>query len=235
MKKIASLTLSSFLLFSANSFTTMQDVKGPFVELSVWYKAHCQYPSDINEHLPALRDLAQECNSAMEIGIRGVVSTWAVMLGLAENNSSERFYIGVDLYAPPAEKHATIRSLAASNGIEYNFWQTNDMAINPDVMPKVDLLFIDSLHTYLHLTYELNTFSGRVNKYIAMHDTSAPYGDEDEPVYGHNDNVYPAEYDRAKRGLWPAVQDFLASHPEWRLKHRYFNNHGFTILEKVGN
>jgi hypothetical protein len=44
------------------------------------YKYHCESPSDINEHLPTLRDLASECSTVTEMGVRWVVSTW----GLAE-------------------------------------------------------------------------------------------------------------------------------------------------------
>ena len=31
------------------------------------------------------------------------------------------------------------------------------------------------MHTYCHLSYELDTFSPKVRKYIAMHDTSEPW------------------------------------------------------------
>lgn len=40
-------------------------------------------------------------------------------------------------------------------------------------------------------------------------------------------------YDKSKKGLWSAICDFLLDHPEWRLLCRYYNNHGFTVLERV--
>jgi len=61
-----------------------------------------------------------------------------------------------------------------------------------------------------------------------------PWGDRDGDDYFGDYSEYPAEYDRTKRGLWPAVQDFLQRHPEWSLYERHFNNHGFTILRRVG-
>ena len=39
--------------------------------------------------------------------------------------------------------------------------------------------------------------------------------------------------DEIKRGLWPAVLEFLSKHPEWVLEARYTNNNGLTILRRV--
>jgi hypothetical protein len=35
------------------------------------------------------------------------------------------------------------------------------------------------------------------------------------------------------RGVWPAIEEFLAAHPEWILKERFTNNNGLTILQRV--
>jgi hypothetical protein len=35
------------------------------------------------------------------------------------------------------------------------------------------------------------------------------------------------------RGLWPAVEEFLAEHPEWKIEKRYTNNNGLTILCRI--
>ena len=97
------------------------------------------------------------------------------------------------------------------------------------------MLFIDTWHTYRHLSYELEKFSPKVRKYIAMHDTSEPWGSDDEPAYYGPVRKYPPHIDLNKRGLWTAVEDFLAAHPEWKLKERHLNNHGFTVLERKTN
>ena len=34
-------------------------------------------------------------------------------------------------------------------------------------------------------------------------------------------------------GLWPAIEEFLVSNPEWILKERFTNNNGLTVLEKT--
>lgn len=200
-----------------------------YFELKELYDFHCSNPSDINEHLPILRDLALECQSVTEIGVRSMVSTWAILQGLSEHKDHPT-YLGIDLSVPPMDNFKKAKKLARSNGVSFKFWKANDMKI--EIMP-VDLLFIDSLHTYCHLTYELEKFSPKVNKFIALHDTSEPWGNQEDLDYQGNYSEYPANIDRSKKGLWPAVEDFLTNHPEWSLYHRYLNLHGFTILQRI--
>lgn len=199
-------------------------------KLREWYQYAYTQPSDINQHIPVLRNLAKECSSVAEIGVRSMVSTWGILYGLAENDTGVRSYLGIDLVMPPLSIYSNAKKLAEKNGIEFHFLTVNDMTIE---LEPVDLLFIDSLHTYCHLTYELEKFSPQVNKYIALHDTSAPWGDVDDHSYYGNYSEYPEHINRSKRGLWPAVEDFLENHPEWTLLERRLNNHGFTILKRV--
>lgn len=196
-------------------------------QLQKMYEKHTTEWSDIYEHLPTLRDLAKECPMVAEIGVRSMNSTWGVLLGLSENPSPFRSYLGIDLNLPPVEIFHKAKNLAVRNHIAFDFRVANDMDI--DIEP-VDLLFIDSLHTYAHLTYELEKFSPKTKRYIALHDTDAPWGNVDDHEYHGDFSEYPPHIDRTKRGLWPAVSDFLDSHPEWKLHRRYRNNHGFTIL-----
>jgi cephalosporin hydroxylase len=201
----------------------------PKTELGKMYNQAQNQTSDINEHVPVLYNLAKECSSVVEIGVRHMVSTWGLLQGLSESSAPNRSYLGIDLALPPADLFAKAVRLSRTNEILFDFWQENDLNI---IIPYTDLLFIDSFHTYCHLTYELETFSPYVSKYIAMHDTSAPWGNVDEPYHGDY-SEYPDSYNRDKRGLWPAVEDFLKSHPEWVLHKRLLNNHGFTILKRV--
>ena len=41
------------------------------------YKQRCTTPSDINEHLPVLRDYASKCTHITETGVRSAVSSYA--------------------------------------------------------------------------------------------------------------------------------------------------------------
>lgn len=200
------------------------------MELKDVYEEHCKEPSDINEHLPVLCSLAKECATVVEIGLRGMVSSWGILEGLAENTATTRSYIGIDLYTPPDRILNAAKKLSNTHGISFRFWQANDLYIT---IPPADMLFIDSLHTYIHLTYELEKFSPFISKYIAMHDTSEPWGNVEDDYYQGDYSEYPGFWDRKKKGLWPAVKDFLERHPEWVLYERRFNNHGFTILKRI--
>lgn len=220
------LLISSFTLFGESE---QEEASKQLYEI---YNDHCQVPHNINQHLPTLKMLSQECSSVMEIGVFNIFTTWGILQGLAESEKPNRTYIGVDIQHPPIERFKLAQTLATQLGIGFNFWVANDLNIRMDHV-EVDLLFIDSLHTYCHLTAELEKFSPHVKKYIAMHDTSPPWDFVDDNVYYGDYSEYPAHIDRNKRGLWPAVEDFLRNHPEWCLHARYYNNHGFTILRRI--
>jgi hypothetical protein len=81
-----------------------------------------------------------------------------------------------------------------------------------------DLMFVDTLHVYEQLQEELAQHAGRVRRFIALHDTTT-FGEHGELA--------------GSRGLWPAVVEFLAAQPEWRIAARYHNNNGLTILERT--
>lgn len=198
-------------------------------ELRLRFEHACNTSSDICEHVPLLYQLSKQVSSVVEIGMRGMVSSWGILQGLAESPFSYRSYIGIDLSSPPPKTLKAAQRLAHAHGIQFAFLQCNDMDID---IPETDCLFIDSLHTYCHLTYELEKFSPSVRKYIAMHDTSPPWESVDDSEYNGNFSEYPAFIDRNKRGLWLAVEDFLQRHPEWKLVARHTNCHGLTILER---
>ena len=50
------------------------------------YEFLCRRPSDINEHLPTLFAYTTDCESVVELGVRGCVSSWAFLYGLLNNN-----------------------------------------------------------------------------------------------------------------------------------------------------
>ena len=45
------------------------------------YNRLCEIPSDINEHLPTLMKYASECEHITEMGVRNIVSTFALLMG----------------------------------------------------------------------------------------------------------------------------------------------------------
>ena len=218
----------TFLTLASALFS--QDVPEAMGKIETHYLRCAQTPSDINEHLPVLKMLATKCSSVTEIGLRSMVSSWAILEGLVESQAPIRSYLGIDIAEPPAEILQEAKELSKICGISFQFLCADDRTVQ---IEPCEMLFIDSLHTYAHLTYELEIFSPKVSRYIALHDTSAPWGHKEDTSYTGDYSEYPAWIPNGKKGLWPAVEDFLANHPEWSLLERRLNNHGFTILERV--
>lgn len=229
MIKHYSIVLLLLALFGCNAINST-DRSAARDELRGIYEHHCRNWSDMVDHIPVLKEYARQCETVVEIGIRSMVSSWGVYQGLVEHGGPNCSYIGIDLAMPPHHTLALAERLVKANGIQFEFIQGNDMDLDPI---EADMYFIDSLHTYCHLTYELEKFSPYIKKYITMHDTSAPWGDLDDNTYHGDYSEYPAHIDRTKRGLWPAVVDFLKNHPEWELLERRLNCHGFTVLRRV--
>ena len=188
-------------------------------------------PSDIHEHLGLLRLLAHQCASAVEIGVKGMGSTWGILKGLSEDTSEPRSYLGIDTGPHPAAVLRYAKKVAEECGIAFDVLQVSEL--NADI-GTTDLLFINSFHTYTHLMYELETFSPKVAKFIALPYTNIPSAYFNDPAYLGDYSEFPCLYDPLKRGIWLAMEDFLKRHREWALYERRFNNNGFTVLRRVG-
>ena len=99
--------------------------------------------------------------------------------------------------------------------MDFKFVLGNSLEIDID---ETDLLFIDSCHTYVHATAELKRHAGQVRKFLAFHDTT---------VFAFSDEG------GGTPGLWQVIEEFLAAHPEWKLKERLTNFNGVTVLERI--
>jgi len=198
------------------------------------YELRCSELSDINQHLPTLYCYAKQCEFIAEFGVRGIVSTWAFLRGLLENNSQTRQIFCVDIEDIPEMQ--TVRKIAADNGITLTF-QRNDSATCS--IPPVDLLFIDTWHIYGHLKRELNNHHGRVRKYIVMHDTESDglVGESVRNKWDIKEQARNSGYseEEISGGLQRAIWEFLAQHPEWKLLRRYLHSNGLIILARSDN
>src|SRR3990167_4202492 len=131
------------------------------------YKKLCETPSDINEHLPTLKKYASLCNSIVELGVRGMVSTWALLAG------SPLEMVSVDIVDPSEHQGDTkeTKELARSEGILWGFVKISSLEFK---FRRTELLFIDTIHFYDQLSQELKLHSPHTTKYIIMHDTNFP-------------------------------------------------------------
>jgi hypothetical protein len=172
---------------------------------------------DMHQHFPTLRRLASECQSFIEMGVRGACSVWALSAGLADSEAPDKWMIYIDI--GPCQSHA-LEKMCEEHGIKPLWIQEDSRTVST---PPTDLLMLDTLHTYNQLTDELTRHHQWTNKYIVMHDTEAPWGMQNEANDGSQ-----------KQGLRHAVLDFLlAHHDEWRVKEHHAYSHGLTILERI--
>ncbi len=170
------------------------------------YAQKCAEPSDINEHLPVLKEYALRCKTVTEFGVRGVVSTWALISGRPISVTS------YDLVSPGDEVLCNVRSVAKEAGVNFTFWERD--VLGTDIM-ETDLLFVDTFHAYQQLKQELNRHAGNVRKWIIMHDTEI-FGEKDEAGEGP--------------GLNQAIREFLNGNPIWSMVLHRQNNNGLTVL-----
>ena len=167
--------------------------------------------SDINEHLPTLKQYASECDVVMELGVRTGNSTFALLSGLPKKMRS--FDIG------PFCNKIICKDLAEANGIDWQFIQEN--VLTTDKIEECDLLFIDTLHSYFQLKKELELHGNKSRKYIVLHDTV---------TFGKRDEVTPAG--QPNLGLLPAIFEFLDNNKHWAVHKIYDNNNGLMILKR---
>jgi hypothetical protein len=113
----------------------MDQINGKYTQL-------CATTNDINEHLPTLRAYAARCSTVAEFGVRGIVSTWALLKGLAEGlvSDQEKRLVCVDVEAILGIDEVAL--LAAEAGVELRFLQADSAKV--ELPFEVDLLFIVS-------------------------------------------------------------------------------------------
>ena len=195
------------------------------------YQLLSQTPSDIFEHLPTLCKYASDCESVLELGVRGCVSSWAFLYGLLLNQKPKKILLMNDLY-PCDIQDLLIASKQTDTVVQY-CW-VNDLQLN--LQTEVDLTFIDTWHVYGQLKRELEKFSSITKKYIIMHDTTVDeiYGESVRLGLNIQQQCIQTGWERSEIecGLWKAIEEFLETHPEWSLHQRFVNNNGLTILKR---
>jgi len=196
------------------------------------YNTLCQEISDINEHLPTLFKYASECESVIELGVRGCVSSWAFIFGLLNNNKNNKKILLNDINSCNIDE-LLYHTKNLDIDVKYEWKNDLDLVINENV----DLVFIDTWHVYGQLIRELNKFSKVTNKYIIMHDTEVDknYGEtirEGSNAYKQSqESGYPVE--EINCGLQKAIDEFLKENSDWTIFEKFENNNGLTILKKI--
>ena len=204
----------------------------PKTYLKIKYFSLRLIPSDINKHLKTISKLTSECESVFETGVRGVVSSWAILNGLEKNKSTSKNFLMNDIEIIDINE---IIKIAKKIGIDLSHEWIDNLKLN--LNNNYDMTFIDTWHVYAQLKRELNLFSKITNKFIVLHDTTVD-GELGESVrQGYDIKKQSIESgfteDEISKGLWPAVEEFLEGNSDWELMKRFTHNNGLTILKKV--
>lgn len=118
--------------------------------------AHAAMWVDMEPHIGHLADLARDATSILEWGVRGGVSTWALLDGLPAAGTMT----SVDV-----ERHLLPDRVTGDP--RWSFVLGDDLAVP---VPDADLVFIDTTHTYNHTLAELRRADALGAEVIALHD-----------------------------------------------------------------
>ena len=169
------------------------------------YQRSCDTVSDINQHIPMLWELAQQCDHITEMGVRTGVSTRAWLRSDAVLRSYD-----IEIH-PPVAKLFDIAQYLGKDAVLIKA-DTRKIGIDP-----TDLLFIDTAHKYDQLREELTLHADRAGKFLVFHDTT---------TFGYIDD------DQRGPGLMPAITEFLAGNPHWKIYYRTEINNGLVVLKR---
>ena len=165
--------------------------------------------SDIYEHMDTLHDLVLKTNAqdVLELGTKLANSTLAFLAAL-DVTGGILHSIDID---PCLEGRARVEKYFPEPR-SWRFIQEN--ILDYDWRFPIDVLLIDSEHSYEHTLKELWKYSGFVipRGYVILHDT------------------------KSFLGVWQAIQGFLQD-PEcqFRLAFHHENNHGLAALRRMGD
>jgi len=178
------------------------------------YKYYCDTISDINEHLPILKEYGNKCGTITEI-TKYDSTTYSFL-------SSKPVKMTSYIYNNFNDKDV-IKKWTDKNNINFDYLNyKNDININ-----ITDLLFIDYKHTYNDILFLLNKYNKIVNKYIIINDTSI-YKDIDEILFDNDKSDIINKSD--KSGIYNAILDFIKNN-NWVIEKEFNNNNGLIILK----
>ena len=199
--------------------------------LDLYYQERCTRESDINQHLPTLYRYAAECRTVVECGVRRITSSYAFAAALRATPNNRMIMVDLDR-SPDMTRFL---AMCHSEGVNATFFEGSDLEC-PLPEEPVDLLFLDTWHVYGHLRRELTRWHPVVAKYIILHDTTVDEWEGETIRCGLDAEQQSQEtgipVEEIRLGLWPAVEEFLRSHPEWYIERRDVNNNGLTVLKK---
>ena len=185
----------------------------------------------IKEHLPNLYLYATQCQVIVHLGLFSLDGIWSFIYGLVHSPLGNKCLHCVSVNHLP--RYDDIIKIGKNENININIIKGS--SLNND-LPIRDMTFIDTWHVYGQLKRELEIHAPKTRKFIIMHDTTID-GEQSESIRCKWDIEQQSIHtgytiEEITMGIWPAIELFLKDSKEWKLKCKYTNNNGLTILER---
>jgi hypothetical protein len=195
-------TLAATAIAEHHAFLEQQkQSRTPTLTLEDQYQQAVKTPSDINEHLPILRQLASECDHVTAFAHNGP----SIVAFIA---AQPKAVVIVDRDCKECQL-GSLRSVAGRTSLTLISADTREHDL-----AETNMLFIDTIHTAEQVAAELRHAAERVRKYIALHDTE---------TFGKTGEGGAA-------GIMVAVESFLTKNPQWSIAYQFANNNGLMVL-----
>jgi len=190
--------------------------RAPHIALQTLFDACTTTPSDINQHLPMLKEYASKCEHVTEMGMRGARGSTVALLA-----AQPLEFVSWDLNPGAIVSQAVLDLLPIAGRTQFQPRCGDSLKIH---IEETDMLFIDTLHTARQLRDELlrhgmnDKAESKVRKYIAFHDTTT-FGSKGE--------------DGSVPGLRAAIRWFMKEQafPLWKVVEDVELNNGLVILQ----
>lgn len=185
-----------------------------FKAIEVIYQERRSSADQMAPHMDTLRALAEECDTAVEFGVRRCNSTIALLAGGAILYSLDIDW--PDKYAAIREK---VQEAAGENWIQV---PVSSIACEPY---HCDLMLHDSLHNYEHVSKELRIHADTTKKFLVFHDTVS------HGYCGQSASCGPAVEN--VKGIIPAIEELLERDSTWQVKSHDEHSAGLMVLERA--
>ena len=134
------------------------------------YACECfvkEYGPEFILYYQHIQRLIPECESYKELGVLSGVSAAAAWVGNTNLKYIELVDVNFDTIAP----HRHLFEQECEDRLVFN----HNSSIDANVpVSTVDMLMVDSVHTYKHVCAEIKLHAPNVNKYIVFHDARYP-------------------------------------------------------------
>lgn len=189
-------------------------------------------------HYPAFYYFGSKCESIVEFGVDAGYSSWAWVacrpkylrcVDLHKSGANDQQIdeliehakaIGIDFEFVIADTgHGTLKNITQTKELKEPILIDIEQP-HFTLAQDIDLLYIDTYHSYTHLKAELAIHAVKVKKYIIMHDT---------------DSFGLAHDFDGDQGLIFAIEEFLTANPQWIMLHRVSYGYGLTVLANTTN